>query len=977
MERSKLARALWASAFAGALLLLTVAPAWGQATGRIQGQVVEERTGRPLEGARITVEGSVRRAVTDAEGRYTLPNLRVGTVTIRVRLIGYGGRRQTLPVSPGLPATANFTLARSAISLDEIVVTGTGREVERRRLTASVYVINTQEIERAPVQDIAQLLQGRVAGMTVNATSAQAGTSSLINFRGISSVFGSQTPVIYVDGVRVDNDVSTASGTGGEQSSALADLLTTDIERIEVTKGGAASTLYGSDAASGVIQIFTKKGTPGRTRVTARIEQGFDSPELKYMFDTGLIYPDDIETGFDTNGDGTFDTPADPDFLKNNFFQSGHFQNYYLGVSGGGENITYAVSGRIQEAAGVQLKNQNELFTMRGAIQAEISDKTTVNFTANYTRTVFARIYNGDAIADPLTSFEVGDVFFFTGDNNFDDALTTFILPTIDEVVNRFRFTTGVNLIASDLFRARATVGLDYRTNQQREFSPIGAVFINGGEGQLQRFQRDFTSVTGDFAGTFSYPRTGILTSDFTFGVQGFRDDVSTTNITGQTFALPGAPDFDEAATIVAFETNTETFSGGFYLQEEIGLWDRVFLNGGVRFDANSTFGDQVDVEVYPKAGAAYLISDENFFQPTLGSVVNTLKLRFAYGKTGKFPTAFLRDRSFNATQFRGESAPRFNNPGNADLAPEVTSTIEGGFDIALIDNRVGIGLTYFDATTRDALFFVPEQPSTGLGTQLRNVGEISNKGIEIDANFQILNTDKVRWDFGLTYHAVDNEVTSLGGAAPFNITGQQRVDEGHPVGAWRLFTPFDSNGDGKLDDSELTFSGKSPMPTKSGSFSTSVTLFNNFTLSGSADWATGHEVFDFGSIWATFNNIFRRELVEEDYTFPIRFNTDGDSLGTWSQNRARSAFLLKGDWFKLRNISARWSLPSSVYQFLGVDRATLYGSVHNVKIWSATPLIDPELNGLSAGGNLQLGGRSSVTLSPPRQFRFGLEAVF
>ena len=191
-------------------------------------------------------------------------------------------------------------------------------------------------------------------------------------------MFADQTPVIYVDGVRVDNDPTTAGGTGGEQSSALADLLTTDIERIEVTKGGAASTLYGSDAASGVIQIFTKRGRPGEARITARIEQGWDSPELKYMFDTGLIYPDEIT-----------DNGADPKYLQNNYFQTGHFQNYYLGASGGSETVTYSVSGRVQQSDGVQPKNNSELFTLRGAVRANVSNKTSVDFTANFTRSEF------------------------------------------------------------------------------------------------------------------------------------------------------------------------------------------------------------------------------------------------------------------------------------------------------------------------------------------------------------------------------------------------------------------------------------------------------------------------------------------------------------------------------------------------------------------------------------------------------------
>ncbi len=975
--------------FAGALLWSTAPPALAQGTGSIRGRIVDTRSGRPLRGAEILLAGRNRPVLSDNNGEYALSDVPPGTATIIVRLIGYAGMGQQLTVQSGQTAQANFELARSAISLDEVVVTGQARAVEQRKIAAKVDVLTAQQIERAPVMDVAQLLQGTVAGATVNATSAQAGTSGIINFRGVTSVFGSQTPVIYIDGIRVDNNDITSSGTGGEESSALAELVTSDIDRVEITKGGAASTLYGSDAASGVIQIFTKRGRPGPPRVTFRIEQGADVPELKYMFDTGLIYPDEIDDG------------ADPEFLQNNFFQTGHFQNYYLGVEGGREDITYSVSGRIQQADGVQLENNSELFYLRGNVSVDASQKVSFNFNANYTRSEFQRLFNGQAIADPLTSFEVGDVFFFSQEDNFDDALEVFLLPDIDEQINRFRLGTSVDFRPHPVFSGRATIGLDYRTNQQREFSPIGAVIINAGQGQLQRFQRDFLSVTGDASGTISYPNEGWLTSDFTFGVQGFRDDVAITNITGQTFALPGAPDFDEAATTIPLETNTEIFNGGFYFLEQVSLGDRFFVNGGFRIDANSAFGNDVDLEVYPKAGVSYVISDESFFQQALGSVMNTLRLRLAYGQTGKFPTPFLRDRSFSATQFRGESAPRFNNPGNQDLTAERTETIEFGFDAAALDNRIGLGFTYYDAKTKDALFFVPEQPVTGLGTQLRNVGELSNTGIEFDANADILRGTNVQWRVGMTYQAVKNRVTSLGGEAPFNIPGtggQQRVEEGHVVGAWRVFTPIDSDDpDNRLDDSEQQFTGKGPTPTKSGSFNTNVTLWGRLNISTTFEWATGHQVFDWGSIWATFNNILRRELVEfEDqngngirdkdasdnftepgYDFPRQFDTDGNDLGVYSQNAARSEFVLDGDWLKWRNLSVRYSIPESVPAKIGLDRATVYVTGRNLKIWSDNPLIDPELNGVSANGNLQLGAQSSVTLSPARQWRFGLEVIF
>jgi outer membrane receptor protein involved in Fe transport len=675
----------------------------------------------------------------------------------------------------------------------------------------------------------------------------------------------------------------------------------------------------------------------------------------------------------------------DDHWLRNNFFKNAYHQNYYMGVSGGREDIIYSVSGRIQDNDGVQPKNDAFLINLRGSLQADVTEKLGINFNANYTRNKFARLYNGSSIADPLTSFEVGDVLYFSGEDNFADAQRVFLLPDIDEQVNRFRFGMGFDYRHSQIFSARGTVGLDYRTSTQRQFAPIGATVSNNGNGEISRYQRDFTSATLDVGGTFSYPYEGTITSDFTFGMQGFRDDIGITDIYASDFALPGAPEFDEAGAIDARETNTEIFNGGVYLQEEVGLGDRLFLNAGMRFDANSTFGDDVQVEAYPKLGASYIVSDEVFFQQALGAFINTMKLRFAYGQTGKFPEPYRRDRSFSATAFRGESAARFANPGNTDLGPEVVTTIEPGVDIAVLDQRVSMSFTYFDAKTTDAMMFVPEQPVTGLGAQLRNVGEITNSGIETELNLKVLNGENFRWDIGATYNTVDNEVTSLGGQAPFFIRAGggrdvQYVDVGHPVGEWRVRTPYDSDNDGKLDSDSLAFTGESPIPTKTGSFNTTVTLFNNLTLSASADWAIGHQVIDWGSAWAQYNTIYRREQIDEDFEWPTQYELEidgGAEIGRYWFTDAMNYLLCDGDWLKLRQISARYNVPQDLAAKFGFDRAVVYGSVRNLKIWSKNPMIDPELNGIRSADNLALGGESSITLSPSRQFRFGLEVVF
>ena len=962
------------------------APSPAQAqNGVIQGRVLDASSGRALSNAQVLVDGTGIGQLTNAEGRFQLSSVPAGEHVVRATLIGYTESEQTVTLAAGQETSIEFEMSSTAIALDEIVVTGVGAETARRALGTSVEVLSEEDIVLAPVQSVDQLLQGRVAGASVNATSAQPGTGSLINFRGVSSVFGAQTPVIYVDGVRVDNDQSTASGTGGEQSSALADLLTSDIERIEVTKGGAASTLYGSDAATGVIQIFTKKGTPGAPRITARMEQGVEFPELKYIFDTRVIFPDQVESGEVT---GTF--------MQDEYFKNGQSQSFYLGASGGTADVTYSVSGRLEDLTGTQPRDASTNYNVRGGLQASLSEDFTLDFSGSYVRHNFERLYNGAAIADPLTTFEVGDALYFSGASTLQEALDIFLLPEIDESVDRFIFSAGARWDIRDDLTAKITVGTDSRSNQQRVYQPIG---FTPGEptGELNRRDRSFTSVSLDAGTTYAWQSAGgNLGSSLTVGVQGFREDESIINGNGTGFALPGSFDFDAAAEITAFEGNVEVFNGGIYLDEQLSFWNKLYLGGGFRIDAGSSFGDNIDTEFYPKATGSYIISDD-FGLP----FVDELKVRTAYGQTGRFPGAFLKDRTFSAISFRGESAPRFANPGNLDLRPEKTSTIEAGIDAALLDNRIGIDLTVYDARTTDALFQVPRQPVSGQGTQQENVGEILNRGVELAVNLQLLNTRRLAWSLGGTFNYVHNEVTDMGGVADFGVDGSQKrvtgcwrmverdgeeVCRGGPVGAWWVTMPVDTNGDGLPDGSQRQFTGGFPMPDKSGSLNTAFAIGNNLTISALADWAGGHQVFDWGSVWATFNGIYRRELVrcglDEgaaagcEHAFPTRYDANGVEQGKYSQNAARSAFLYDGDYFKLREVSVRYSLPESFAAAVNASRATLYASGRNLWIWSRNQMIDGELNGLSGGG-LQLGSESSVTLSPNRQFKLGVEVVF
>jgi len=300
----RLAVLVCALALFGALQVQTAS---AQETGRITGQVTSAQNMRPLEGAQVSIEGTGMGGLANAQGRFLLLNVPAGNYTVRVTMIGYGTSRQQVTVAAGQVANADFQLDETALALDEIVVTGTAAEVRAKEVGNSLDAVTAREIENVPVlKNSEDILAGRAPGVTVMTNSGQPGGGSTVKIRGINTISQTMQPLIYVDGVRIYNEPSRANWGARAATTPLQDISARDIERIEVVKGAAATTLYGTEASAGVIQILDG-GSHGRVQPTAVVpgepRQGPERPvhEVRQPRDAVLPEPagvrDELEPG--------------------------------------------------------------------------------------------------------------------------------------------------------------------------------------------------------------------------------------------------------------------------------------------------------------------------------------------------------------------------------------------------------------------------------------------------------------------------------------------------------------------------------------------------------------------------------------------------------------------------------------------------------------------------------------------------------
>lgn len=836
-----------------AMLVASVVPLWAQVTGTIQGSVTSAATERPLAGVRVQVLGTTLVGTTGGDGRYVIPNVPVGSHTVRAALLGYSRLETTVSVAAGMTVTTNFAMNRAVVTLDELVVTGTAGAQEKRTLGNSIGQIQVgEQLEDVPISNVTELLTARTPGLSLMANSGQTGASSNIRIRGAGSLSGGYQPVFYVDGIRIEGGTVEAASTyqGG---TALDFINPDDIESIEVIKGPAAATLYGADAANGVIQIITKKGRRGAESAqwTASIEVGENEwtrsvgSNLTFrrctaamqtsssfpgcMVAAGNAPADAVEWwGRDENGnpqlfngipaediidigDGTFVLRDDPLFRHPAALRTGSTWDFNGSVRGGTGTFGYFLSFNRNSEDGVFFNNFARRIGGRANFDVQASSTLDLSVQFSYTRTHLQQPLSNNASNGVARTAMRGRARAQRG--AWEEGFLGFN-PWVSNEFNRQnrleRMTVGLtgNWAPVEWFRHRLTLGLDKQNYRETDFfqqdttgrAPWGSINATGSvTHEIPNIHR----WTLDYSGSVEADLSDALNSVFSAGMQlnarTYRGFFAIgEGLVSNNLNLVGA-----AASRDADEQIAEQTSLGFYFQEQVGWRDRVYVTGAVRIDDNSAFGQEFSLVVYPKASVSWLVSEEDFFNPGL---VEQLKLRFAWGRAGNAPDPFTADRTFEPGQ--GVSGDALVNTletesfGNPNLKAETGSEWETGFDASLLNGRAGIEFTYYDQHTVDALVSVPDPRSTGFfGTHLLNIGEISNTGIELLLTGTPIVSRNFSWDASLAFSTNKNRLVSFNGAREEVVFGSfadvQRHREGFPMGGfWAVDVERDANGE-------------------------------------------------------------------------------------------------------------------------------------------------------------------------------------
>jgi TonB-dependent SusC/RagA subfamily outer membrane receptor len=951
-------------------------------TGVVAGTIVDAATRRPLNGVRVQIVGDQNLATaSDDRGRYAIRLISVGPHSLRASRIGMSPISQSFTIRAGDTTHVDIQLNETSVELSQVVVTGTGGAVEKRQIGASIGTVDASAMtEQTAVNDVGRLLESKVSGLRATTVGGGVGTGQDIRIRGIASLSLDQRPAIYIDGVRADKRATEwfsggacCSFGGGASTDRLGDINPDDIDHIEVLKGAAAATLYGSEATNGVIQIFTKRGRSGERPTEWNMSVGTGYDELRHNLPTTL-FP------LFTGPDGTRALDANKTMIK-----QGPYQSVDLSATGGSQRTTYFSSFAFSKEVGSIQPNDQTKANLRLNLTFVPNDKWTIETRSSYVRNLVNEIQAGNNWTALLGNAINGNPRTASVTRPYGEAWVPVAdIQTMTTQSDVDRWTGGVTLTHATIANMsnRLTVGVDATNDHKNRFFPYAGAFGPAGvtNGQKNLGIRNYKSYTVDYLGQYRFSLPFGIESNLSWGGQGFWDIEDLLIAVGNTFAGPGVSSLSSSATTQASENYTETINMGFLAQDRFSFKDQLFLTVGLRIDGNSAFGKNYGYKRYPKVDLSYDMTKGGY----LPSWISSARVRGAIGQAGKMPGPFDSFTSYASTPVFASGIGIIPlNPGNPNLRPERSTETEGGLEAGFFKDILGVEFTLFHQTTNDAIVPKSYPPSAGFSTaQSVNIGEIQNHGWEAAVNYRVYATGKMDWTTGFKLDGNQNKITNLGGV---NL-GNNSFRVGYPVGGvWdRIPTGFSvvHTGNSAVNGLPCPVYG-CPVTTRSD---TAVYLGPGLPTFNTS-WSNQIRYSAF-SFYVLFTMERGAVFGNGDRPYRIRQGGSDEYLGALgpggastfkSDSIAQFASILNyndsRNSVRLREVSVSWSLPARLTSPVGLGTSSLTLSGQNLWWWDHCNCVDPNMNW--AGASAFTFNNGFLEQPAARLFRFEVRTRF
>jgi TonB-dependent SusC/RagA subfamily outer membrane receptor len=734
--------------------------------------------------------------------------------------------------------------------------------------------------------------------------------------------------------------------------SALNDIHPDDIESIEIIKGPAAATLYGTEASNGVIQIITKRGQSGAPQFDVSVRTGTNwlwNPEgrvgMRYMPDTANpgqligfnVYRNEIENG------------------KGPIFGYGQLQSYSLGVRGGTDAVRYFASASRNDDVGVVDWNWDKQNSLRANLEMELSSRLQMKLNTAFISGQ-TRLAQGSISTDPFSNLVWSNPRFLSdGRRGWSDAPPE-EWGTVESRFDNDRTTTSAEFRYNPVSWSshRLVAGFDLSSEVSSTLYPRHPDGASHYYGSLSLGDKDVTRgarrvMTLDYSGSAILPWNDLVFTP-SVGFQYYKTRATFITAEGSNFPAVPITSVSGGAIKDAGESFVENATAGVYFQQQVGWKNRLFVTAAMRADANSAFGESFKAAYYPKLSASWVVHEEPFFN--LGWM-EELRLRGAWGAAGQQPATFAAARLYGPqVGYQNQPALLPTAFGNPELKPERGEELELGFDMTLLNGRFDVGFTRYQRAVKDAIVNRPLAPSTGFtGSQIVNIGLLHAWGNELSLNTRILDRPRFAWTIGTQYSTMRNEIKDLGGLASISIGTQAYHREGYSIAdlfmrriveakldAKGVVIPAQTLCDSGTGDRNLQPGGAlvpcaqagqvylgHSQPTWTFGIDNNFTLFRNVRLYARIEGNGGHKQVN-TEIRATHN---------QSTTEGVLLRNNPQLLATRIYENDRTGVYEAG-FLRLREVSASYDLPDSFAARVGARRGSLSVGMRNMAmLWT------------------------------------------